>query len=291
MKQKVEYENQKPVVKIENNRVIKRYKNATIEYNVNKILQEYTDESWGIPEIVNNSSNQITMKICDGVPIRWRRVKIEYLFKKMEETGSLLARLHCIKDARMDKVIKQQNVALHDYVLNKFSDYLNNFGGIFLNTDYKNKIKIGFLDSIKKINLHSNYGFVHGDFCYQNLLFGKKSNYVIDFENSHIGYQVDDLSRFSSKIILLGIEIPNLPVDILEKKFLKSYSSIIPFDHLTYEHLKFAYLLNIKKPLEISNFNPLAVLNKSNNRRRYKKLINFRYCKIYRKISNSSSIS
>lgn len=280
----IQTDNNEPVVTIEKDFVTKKYKYAKREYEVINILQNHVGNNWRTPEIVNYDLNQFIMKKCEGKPIDWRRSQAAFLFEKMKMTGSLLGQLHNILDNRMDKLLRHQKSSLKNYLLTKFDDYLNNYGGVYLQNEQRKIIKSGFLNLLNKINPVSEYGFVHGDFCYQNILYGNELNYLIDYENSYIGYQIDDLSRFSSKIILLGVEIKYLPVDKLEKHFLDGYLKIRPIDFGTYDLLKFVYLFNIKKPLEILFNSPHSIIRKGNNRRKYRKLINIRYKELLKKL-------
>lgn len=270
-------DNNKPVVTIEKDYVTKKYKYAKREYEVINILQNHVGNNWRTPEIVNYDLNQFTMKKCKGSPLNWRRSQAAFLFDRMKMTGNMLGQLHNIADNRMDKILRHQDCSLKNHLLTKFVDYLNNYGGVYLQNEQRKIIKSSIANLLDKMNPLSEYGFVHGDFCYQNVLYGNELNYLIDYENSYIGFQIDDLSRFSSKIILLGIELKYLPVDRLEKYFLDEYLKIRSIDYETYELLKFVYLFNIKKPLEISFNSPYSIIRKGNNRRKYRNLINMKY--------------
>ena len=273
----IQTDNKKPVVTIEKDFVTKKYNNAKRESEVINILKNHFGNNWSTPEIVNFDLNQFIMKKCEGERINWRRSQDTFLFEKMAMTGSMLGQLHNIIDNRMDKLLRHQKSSLNNYLFTKFVDYLDNYGGVHLRNEQRKIIKSGFLNLLDKRNPVSEYGFVHGDFTYQNILYGNELNYLIDFENSYIGFQIDDLSRFSSKLILLGIKSKYLPIDILEKRFLDGYLKIRSIDYETYKLLQFVYLFNIIKPLKIS-FNSLrSILRKGNNRRKYRKLINTKY--------------
>ena len=235
----IQTDNKKPVVTIDKDLVTKIYKNAKREFEIINILQNHVSNNWRTPEIVNYESNQFIMRKCEGNQINWRKSQNHYLFEKMKMTGIMLGQLHNILDDRMDKLLEHQECSLKNYLFTKFIEYLNNYGGIYLRNKQIKTIKLGLLNLLDKTNLVSEYGFVHGDFCYPNILYGAKLNYLIDYENSHIGYQIDDLSRFSSKIILLGIQLKYLPIHKLEKYFLDGYLKIRSIDLASYDLLKF----------------------------------------------------
>ncbi len=261
-------------VRFINNTVVKKYKHAKKEGEIIKILNSYSKDGIQTPKIINIENEMIIMEKLKGSNINWRTNKKTYILNYIGRAGELLGKLHSIENNFLNKYLDREESNIQDFIEKKFQLYISDYGGNYINESEKINIKNKFQTIFSSTsNFSSDIGFCHGDYCYQNVLNHNNSCYLIDFENSYIGYQVDDIARYLSKVLLLTIEINNIDFELFEKIFIEHYKKYHSFNYETYRILLFIYLLNIRLPLTLSLSNIYKFPRIFINRKNYNQLI------------------
>ncbi len=258
------------------------------EYEIIKYLKN--NSTINVLEAVSWKNNLLKLKRLQGDNINFLKTDDDVLLKLMQEIGQALAKLHYIDFSHISEHIPRISCSLKDFITTKLDKHLQEWGGIYLSRRQIKNIYQWFKAFSQQIKFKSNYGFIHGDFCYQNILYNEGRICFIDFEHSCFAYQIDDLSRFCSRIIISGmLGGDNKIVESLEDNFLKGYAECGNFDLLTFEILKFVYLLRIKKPLQffwINKSSSMFPIKTIVMRQRYQNLINKSFLNLRSKVEN-----
>lgn len=264
-----------------NDTVVKQYQNAEREGQVIKILNYYYKDGIRTPQIVDIENGKITMEKLNAREINWRKNKETPILNYIGRAGEILGRLHCINNKALNECVPHETLSISDFIENKYRLYISDYGGMYINKSEIINIEKKFVDIFSSSSSFlSDIGFCHGDYCYQNVLNHNNSCYLIDFENSYIGYQVDDIARYLSKVLLLTIEINNIDFELIEKIFFDNYKSNHSFNHETYRILLFIYLLNIRLPLSLSISTIYKFPRIFINRKNYNQLISKYFIKL-----------
>ena len=81
------------------------------------------------------------------------------------------------------------------------------------------------LHKLKASDDHVNYGFVHGDFYYGQVLIDDNSTGLIDFDRSYTGDVIADIGNFCAHLRLLSLERRIKDTKDLEREFIKTYEN------------------------------------------------------------------
>ncbi len=197
--------------------------------------------SFNVPTVIGKTANSFTMDMIHGKNLNY----LSYSPQLLKRIGFALSEWHS-QCFRHNKVIKKTTFTLSSYFSYKLNININKFSNFVLDKVLLKEMEILLTERLSTMKLISTYGITHGDFCSNNVLISNNDIYLIDFEKTLLGYQIDDIARFCGRMRTKTFDQKNFDYDTAEKHFLSGYGKI---DYETFNILKIIYLLRIKKPL------------------------------------------
>ena len=193
---------------IKNNEVIKEGEYSEKEGYILEQLVD-TNNMFHFPDIISFNKSKVHMKKINAMNFDYA------MFDNYTILGCMLNKFH---ETQLPEIEKTE-FSLEEYFLYKLKINIKKFSKNIFDKKFLKNLETFINSYINKSKLVSEYGLTHGDFCHNNLLLGKDEIFLIDFEKTIYGYQIDDVAQFCAKMLIKTHHISSFDFEKAENCF------------------------------------------------------------------------